>query len=163
MADSIQRFEGTYIAPAGTRFAIAAARFNELIVERLIDGALDALRRHGVAEGDILLAKCPGAFELPLLCQRLAASGKVDAVIALGCVIRGATPHFDYVAGHAAKGCGQVAMSSGIPVVFGVLTTDSIEQAIERAGTKAGNKGADAALGALEMVNLGRLLGQHGY
>jgi 6,7-dimethyl-8-ribityllumazine synthase len=163
MADSIQRFEGNYIAPAGTRFAIAAARFNELIVERLIDGALDALRRHGVAEGDILLAKCPGAFELPLLCQRLAGSGKVDAVIALGCVIRGATPHFDYVAGHAAKGCGQVAMSSGIPVVFGVLTTDSIEQAIERAGTKAGNKGADAALGALEMVNLGKLLGQHGY
>jgi 6,7-dimethyl-8-ribityllumazine synthase len=163
MTDSIQRFEGNLIAPAGARFAIAAARFNDLIVERLIEGALDALRRHGVAESDTLLAKCPGAFELPLLCQRLAASGKVDAVIALGAVIRGSTPHFDYVAGHAAKGCGQVAMSSGVPVVFGVLTTDTIEQAIERAGTKAGNKGSDVALGAIEMVNLVRMLGQHGY
>jgi 6,7-dimethyl-8-ribityllumazine synthase len=163
MTDSIQRFDGTCTAPAGARFAIAAARFNDLIVDRLVEGALDALRRHGVADGDIVLAKCPGAFELPLLCQRLVAGKKVEAVIALGCVIRGSTPHFDYVAGHAAKGCGQVAMSSGIPVVFGVLTTDTIEQAIERAGTKAGNKGADAALGALEMVNLGRLLGQHGF
>jgi 6,7-dimethyl-8-ribityllumazine synthase len=163
MPEPIQRFEGTCTAPAGARFAIAAARFNDLIVDRLVEGALDALRRHGVADGDIVLAKCPGAFELPLLCQRLANSSKVEAVIALGCVIRGSTPHFDYVAGHAAKGCGQVAMSSGKPVVFGVLTTDTIEQAIERAGTKAGNKGADAALGALEMVNLGRLLGQHGF
>ena len=163
MTESIQRFEGSYQAPAGARFAIAAARFNDLIVDRLVEGALDALRRHGVADSDIVLAKCPGAFELPLLCRRLAASGKVEAVIALGCVIRGATPHFDFVAGHAAKGCGQVAMDSGIPVVFGVLTTETIEQAIERAGTKAGNKGSDVALGALEMVNLGRLLGQHGY
>ena len=105
-----------------------------------------------------MLAKCPGAFELPLLCQRLVAGKKVEAVIALGCVIRGSTPHFDYVAGHAAKGCGQVAMSSGIPVVFGVLTTDTIEQVLERAGTKAGNKGFDAALGAIEMATLFRAL-----
>ena len=163
MTEPIQRFEGSYSAPLGARFAIAAARFNDLIVDRLVEGALDALRRHGVADSDVVLAKCPGAFELPLLCQRLAASGKVEAVIALGCVIRGSTPHFDYVAGQAAKGCGQVAVDSGIPVVFGVLTTETIEQAIERAGTKAGNKGADAALSALEMVNLGRLLGQHGF
>jgi 6,7-dimethyl-8-ribityllumazine synthase len=158
MTEPIQRFEGSYSAPLGARFAIAAARFNDLIVDRLVEGALDALRRHGVPDSDVVVAKCPGAFELPLLCQRLAASGKVEAVIALGCVIRGSTPHFDYVAGQAAKGCGQVAMDSGIPVVFGVLTTDTIEQAIERAGTKAGNKGWDAAMGAIEMVSLGRAL-----
>ena len=163
MSDEIQRFEGSLTTPAGARFAVVAARFNELIVERLIDGALDTLRRHGVPDSHIVLAKAPGAFELPLLCQRIAASGKVEAVIALGCVIRGGTPHFEYVAGEAAKGCGSVALGTGVPVCFGVLTTDNIEQAIERAGTKAGNKGVDAALCAIEMVNLGRLLGQQGY
>ncbi len=163
MGDEIKRIVGTLAAPQGARFAIVAARFNELIVDRLVEGAIDALRRHGVAEGNILLAKAPGAFELPLLCQRIAASGKVEAVIALGCVIRGATPHFDFVAGEAAKGCGAVATSTGVPVAFGVLTTESIEQAIERAGTKAGNKGADAAMAAIEMVSLGRALGELGY
>jgi 6,7-dimethyl-8-ribityllumazine synthase len=163
MAEGIQRFEGNYTTAANARFAIAAARFNDAIVERLIAAAIDTLRRHGVPESNIILAKVPGAFELPLLCQRLAASGKVDAVIALGCVIRGATPHFDYVAGEAAKGCGSVASSTGVPVAFGVLTTETIEQAVERSGTKAGNKGHDVALAALEMVDLGRRLSEHGY
>jgi 6,7-dimethyl-8-ribityllumazine synthase len=157
------RFEGSYAAPAGARFAIVAARFNELIVDRLVEGALDTLRRHGVADSQVVLARAPGAFELPLVCQRLAASGKFEAVIALGCVIRGATPHFEFVAAEAAKGCSNVALSTGVPVAFGVLTTDTIDQALERAGTKAGNKGADAALTALEMVNLGKRLGEHGY
>jgi 6,7-dimethyl-8-ribityllumazine synthase len=163
MTDGMQRFEGAFTAPSGARFAVVAARFNDTIVQRLIDGALDALRRNGVADANIVLIKAPGAFELPLVCQRVAASGKVDAVIALGCVIRGATPHFDFVAGAAANGCGSVAMSTGVPVVFGVLTTENIEQAVERSGTKAGNKGSDVALAALEMVNLGRKLGEHGY
>ncbi|MFI5306248.1 MAG: 6,7-dimethyl-8-ribityllumazine synthase [Polyangiales bacterium] len=163
MAESVKTLEGSLTAPQGARFAVVAARFNELIVERLIEGALDALRRHGVPDTHVVLAKAPGAFELPLVCQRIAASGKVEAVIALGCVIRGATPHFDFVAGEAAKGCGSVAMTTGVPVAFGVLTTDSIEQAVERAGTKAGNKGADAALAAIEMVSLGRTLSEHGF
>ena len=161
--DDIQRFEGSYAAPSSARFAIVAARFNELIVERLLDGALDALRRHGVRDEQIMIVKCPGAYELPLVCQRIAGSGKVDAVIALGCVIRGATAHFEYVAGEAAKGCGSVASATGVPVLFGVLTTENIEQALERAGTKAGNKGADVALAAIELVNLSRLLTEHGY
>ena len=163
MSEGMQRFEGGFSAPEGARFALVAARFNETIVQRLIDGALDTLRRHGVSDANIVLIKAPGAFELPLVCQRVAASGKVDAVIALGCVIRGATPHFDYVAGEAAKGCGSVATSTGVPVVFGVLTTENIEQALERSGTKAGNKGSDVALAALEMVNLGRKLAEHGF
>jgi 6,7-dimethyl-8-ribityllumazine synthase len=163
MSDPIRRFEGNLATPDGARFAIVAARFNELIVERLVAGAIDTLARHGVPDANIVLVRAPGAFELPIVCQRLAASGKVDAVIALGCVIRGATPHFEYVAGEAAKGCGQVATGTGVPVAFGVLTTENIEQAIERAGTKAGNKGIDAALTAIEMVNLGRLLGSQGY
>ncbi|MDD9933324.1 MAG: 6,7-dimethyl-8-ribityllumazine synthase [Myxococcales bacterium] len=164
MSDSeIQVFEGTLTAPQGAAFAIVAARFNELVVDPLIEGAIDTLVRHGVPRGSILVTKAPGAYELPVVCQRLAASGKVAAVIALGAVIRGATPHFDYVAGEAAKGCGTVATSTGVPVVFGVLTTDTIEQAVERAGTKAGNKGADCALAAIEMVNLGRTLGDAGY
>jgi 6,7-dimethyl-8-ribityllumazine synthase len=163
MTDSIKRFEGSYATPSAARFAIVAARFNDFIVERLLEGALDALRRHGVKDEQIIIVKTPGAFELPLACQRLAASGKVDAVIALGCVIRGATAHFDYVAGEAAKGCGSVASATGIPVLFGVLTTDTIEQAIERAGTKAGNKGVDVALAAIEMVNLSRALTEQGY
>jgi 6,7-dimethyl-8-ribityllumazine synthase len=159
MADAIQVFEGGYAPPKQARFAVVAARFNEAIVEHLIRGALDALKRHGVPDANVLLVKVPGAYELPWACRRVVAGQKVDAVIALGCVIRGATPHFDYVAGEAAKGCGTVAMSTGVPVVFGVLTTNTIEQAVERAGTKAGNKGADAALAAIELVNLGRALG----
>jgi 6,7-dimethyl-8-ribityllumazine synthase len=163
MSDGIQKFEGNFGVPEGTRFAIVAARFNELIVERLVEGALDTLRRHGVPDANVTLARVPGAFELPLCCQRLANSGKVEAVIALGCVIRGATPHFEYVAGAAANGCANVALNSNVPVAFGVLTTENIEQAIERAGTKAGNKGIDAALTAIEMVSLGKSLGKAGY
>lgn len=138
----------------GKQFALVASRFNSFITEKLLEGALDTLRRHGVAEDNLTVVWAPGAFELPLVVKKLAESGKYDAVIALGCVIRGATAHFDYVAGEAAKGIGQVALSTGVPVLFGVLTTDSIEQAIERAGTKAGNKGVDVAMGALEMASL---------
>jgi 6,7-dimethyl-8-ribityllumazine synthase len=160
---TIQVIEGQTVAPAGARFAIVAARFNELIVDRLVEGACAELRRRGVADDAVVLVRTPGAFELPVACQRLAASGKIDAVIALGAVIRGSTPHFDYVAGGAASGCSNVASATGVPVIFGVLTTDTIEQAIERAGTKAGNKGADAAAAAIEMVSLGRVLRERGY
>ncbi len=145
--------EGDFATPKG-RFVLVAGRFNGFVVEALVDGARDALVRHGVAADAIDLVRVPGAWEIPLAAQRLAKSGKYAAVIALGAVIRGATPHFDYVAGEAAKGLAAAAHDSGVPVAFGVLTTDTIEQAIERAGTKAGNKGADAALAALEMVNL---------
>jgi 6,7-dimethyl-8-ribityllumazine synthase len=145
---------GGLTAPPDARFGIVIGRFNDFIGERLLAAAIDTLRRHGVAEANITVAWAPGAFELPLAAKRLAESGRVDALIALGCVIRGATPHFDYVAGECGKGLSSVSLGSGLPVAFGVLTVDSIEQAIERAGTKAGNKGADAALSALEMVNL---------
>lgn len=154
MTASHTLLSGGLTAPAGSRFGIVVGRFNDFISERLLAAAIDTLRRHGVAESDLTVAWAPGAFELPLAAKRLAASGRVDALIALGCVIRGATPHFDFVAGECAKGLSSVALGSGLPVAFGVLTVDSIEQAIERAGTKAGNKGADAALSALEMVNL---------
>ncbi|ANX04465.1 6,7-dimethyl-8-ribityllumazine synthase [Immundisolibacter cernigliae] len=154
MSASHTLLSGGLTAPAGSRFGIVVGRFNDFISERLLAAAIDTLRRHGVAESDLTVAWAPGAFELPLAAKRLAASGRVDALIALGCVIRGATPHFDFVAGECAKGLSSVALGSGLPVAFGVLTVDSIEQAIERAGTKAGNKGADAALSALEMVNL---------
>jgi len=136
------------------RYAIVVARFNALITEKLLEGALDTLRRHGLDTATVDVAWCPGAFELPLVVQRLAASGRYDCVIALGCVIRGGTPHFDYVAGEAAKGLGVAQMQTGVPVAFGVLTTNTIEQALERAGTKMGNKGGEAALAALEMVSL---------
>ncbi|NLV39750.1 MAG: 6,7-dimethyl-8-ribityllumazine synthase [Candidatus Hydrogenedentes bacterium] len=136
------------------RFGIIASRFNEFITGKLVGGALDTFARHGVPEDNITVAWVPGAFEIPLVAKKMAESGRYDAVIALGCVIRGATPHFDYVAAEAAKGVGQAALQTGVPVLFGVLTTENIEQAIERAGTKAGNKGADAALGALEMTSL---------
>lgn len=136
------------------RFGIAVSRFNGFIVENLLAGALDTLKRHGVKDAAIEVVHAPGAYELPLVVQAMAKSGRYEAVIALGCVIRGATPHFDYVAGENAKGMASVALQTGIPVINGVLTTDSIEQAIERAGTKAGNKGADAAMAAIEMVNL---------
>ena len=142
------------LSPATGRYALVAARFNSFIVDRLVDAAVDTLRRHGLPAADITLVKVPGAFEIPQACRRLADSGDYQAVIALGCVIRGATPHFDYVAGECAKGLGQIAANSSCAVVFGVLTTDTIEQAIERAGTKAGNKGADAAVSAIEMVDL---------
>ena len=138
----------------GRRIAIVAGRFNAFITEKLVEGALDSLRRHGVKDANVTIAWTPGAFEIPLVAKKMAESGKYDAVIALGCVIRGSTPHFDYVAGEAAKGVSQAGMASGLPVIFGVLTTDTIEQAIERAGTKAGNKGADAAMAALEMIDL---------
>ena len=146
--------EGNLIVPKGARFAVVASRFNHFIVDRLVEGAVDALVRHGADAKDVTVVRVPGAFELPLVVRRLAASKKVDAVIALGAVIRGATPHFDYVAGEAAKGIGAAAAASDVPIAFGVLTTESIEQAVERAGTKQGNKGWDAAVSAIEMVSL---------
>jgi 6,7-dimethyl-8-ribityllumazine synthase len=138
----------------GRRFAIVLSRFNSLITEQLLDGAVDCLLRHGAEEADLTVIRVPGAWELPQVAAKLAGTASHDAVIALGCVIRGATPHFEYVAGEAARGLGQVARSASVPVVFGVLTTDTVEQALERAGTKAGNKGWDAALGALELASL---------
>jgi len=138
----------------GRRIGIIVARFNSFISEKLLEGALDSLIRSGVSEDDIDVARVPGAFEIPLVAQKMAGSGSYDAVICIGVVIRGATPHFDYVAGEVAKGTAQVMLDSGVPILFGVLTTESIEQAIERAGTKAGNKGADVAVAALEMINL---------
>lgn len=141
-------------AGEGKNIGIIVSRFNEFITAKLLGGAMDALQRHGVREEDITVAWTPGAFEIPLVAKRMAQSGNYHAVIALGCVIRGATPHFDYVAAEAAKGVGHVMLDTGVPIMFGILTTESIEQAIERAGTKAGNKGADAAMGALEMANL---------
>ncbi|HJX73179.1 MAG TPA: 6,7-dimethyl-8-ribityllumazine synthase [Candidatus Deferrimicrobiaceae bacterium] len=137
----------------GLKVAIVATRFNGFITDRLVEGALDALRRHGVQEKDITLVKVPGSFELPLAVRR-ASAGKVDAVIALGALIRGGTPHFDYLSAEVTKGIAQVTLDSGVPVSFGVLTTDTLEQAIERAGTKAGNKGFEAALSAIEMAKL---------
>lgn len=145
--------EGDFSTPQG-RFAIVASRFNAFIVESLVAGARDTLVRHGVSDEAIDLIRVPGAWELGLAAYKLAHSGNYAAVIALGAVIRGGTPHFDYVAGECAKALGQVALHCTVPVAFGVLTTDNVEQAIERAGTKAGNKGADAAMAALEMVNL---------
>ena len=150
-------FEGK-LNGQGLKFGLVVGRFNELISTRLYEGALDCLRRHDVAEGDVDAAWVPGAFEMPLVAKRLAQSGKYDAVICLGAVIRGGTPHFDYVAGEAAKGIAKVTLDTGVPVVFGVLTTDTIEQAVERAGTKGGNKGWSAAAAALEMANLARAL-----
>lgn len=140
------------------RLAIVAARFNSFIVDHLLEGALDVCRGHGLGEDAIQIVQVPGAFELPLVVKRLAASGRYEAVIALGAVIRGGTPHFEYVAGGCARGLAEVALQCDVPVAFGVLTVDTIEQAIERAGTKAGNKGAEAALSALEMVALLRRL-----
>jgi 6,7-dimethyl-8-ribityllumazine synthase len=158
---SARVIEGKLIVPAGARFAIAASRFNHFVVDRLLEGALDALVRHGADAKNVTVVRVPGAFELPVIVRRLAASKKVDAVIALGAVIRGSTPHFDYVAGEAAKGLGAVAAGE-VPVAFGVLTTESIEQAVERAGTKQGNKGWDAAVSAIEMVSLARALDDAG-
>ncbi len=140
------------------RFVVVAARFNEFVVEPLVRGALDALKRHGVLEKQIEIVRVPGAFEMPVVVRKLALSQRYDAIITLGAVIRGQTPHFDYVAGECASGIGRIALESGIPIAFGVLTTDTVEQAIDRAGGKAGNKGADCALVAIEMANLLRRL-----
>lgn len=142
----------------GLQLALVAGRFNSFITEKLVEGAVDALRRHGVKGEDIDIAWVPGAFDLPLVAKRMATSGKYHAVCALGTVIRGGTPHFDYVAAQVARGVAQASWESGVPITFGVLTTDSIEQAIERAGTKAGNKGFDAAVSAIEMAQLLRVL-----
>jgi 6,7-dimethyl-8-ribityllumazine synthase len=138
----------------GCKFALVASRFNEFFVSRLLEGAIDCLVRHGAAEEDMEIAWVPGSWELPLTAQRFAEQRRHDAVIALGAIIRGATPHFDYVAAEASKGLAQASLKTGVPVTFGVITTDTIEQAVERAGTKAGNKGADAAAAAIEMVNV---------
>jgi 6,7-dimethyl-8-ribityllumazine synthase len=145
--------EGSFDAK-GRKFALIASRFNDLITKNLVEGAVDIFTRHGVIAEDITVYRVPGAFEIPLACKKAAASGKYDAVVALGAVIRGSTPHFDFVANEVAKGVALVSLETGLPVIFGILTTDSIEQALERAGTKNGNKGADAALSAIEMVNL---------
>lgn len=149
----IKAIEGKYDGK-GFKFAIVASRFNDFITQALIGGAVDALLRHNTAEKDIDVFKVPGAFEIPLVAQKLALTKKYDAVITLGAVIRGATPHFDFVAAEVSKGVAKVSLDTGVPVIFGVLTTDTIEQAVERAGTKSGNKGADCAMGALELVNL---------
>ncbi len=156
--NNITTIEGD-LSTEGVRFGIIATRFNGFIVEHLITGALDTLKRHGANESDIELIRIPGAYELPLIARTMAKRELCDTIIALGCVIRGATPHFEYVAGECAKGLAGVALEFDIPVAFGVLTTDTIEQAIERAGAKAGNKGVDAAISAIEMVNLMRKLG----
>lgn len=140
------------------KFSIVVSRFNNFITEKLLDGAIDCLVRHNVNQDDIKIYWVPGAFEIPALARKLAQSNTSDAVICLGCVIRGETPHFDYIAAEVSKGVAQVSLETGIPVIFGVLTTDTIEQAIERAGTKSGNKGFDAALTAIEMANLYRLI-----
>ncbi len=138
----------------GRKIGIVLARFNSFIAERLLDGALDTLTRSGVSDNDIEVARVPGAYEIPLVALKMAKSGRYDAIITLGIVIRGATPHFDFVANEAAKGIAQASMDSGVPILFGVLTTDTIEQGIERAGSKAGNKGSDCAVAAIEMINL---------
>jgi 6,7-dimethyl-8-ribityllumazine synthase len=140
------------------RFAFVAARFNDFVVEPLIRGALDALKRHGATEKQIEIVRVPGAFDIPIVARKLALSRRYDALIALGAVVRGQTPHFDYVAGECASGLARIALETGVPVAFGVLTTDTMEQAVDRAGGKAGNKGADAALAAIEMANLLRRL-----
>jgi 6,7-dimethyl-8-ribityllumazine synthase len=146
-------YEG-HLQAEGLRIGIVVARFNEFISSKLLGGALDALTRHGAREEDVEVAWVPGAFEIPLVAKQMISGGRYDAVICLGCVIRGATPHFDYVAAESSKGVAQVALQADCPVAFGILTTETIEQAIERAGTKAGNKGWDAALSAVEMANL---------
>lgn len=155
--NQLKTFEGHFNVK-GARFALVCSRFNSFIVDALEGGAVDTLIRHGAKDSDIHIIKAPGAYELPLAVQKVAATGRYDAIIALGAVIRGSTPHFDHVAGECVKGLSSVSLQHGIPVAFGVLTVDTIEQAIERAGTKAGNKGAEAALSSIEMVNLIREL-----
>ena len=156
--DTARVVEGKLIVPSGARFAVVASRFNHFIVDRLVEGALDALARHGADAAHVTIVRVPGAWEIPVVVERLVAAKKVDAIIALAAVIRGSTPHFDYVAGEVTKGIASASQRSGVPVAMGVLTTDSIEQAVERAGTQAGNKGWDAAVSAIEMVSLARAL-----
>ena len=153
----MKTIEGDFSAVTA-KFGIVVARFNSFVVEELLSGAVDALKRHGVAEANITIIRVPGAYEMPLVTRKAVDSGQYDAMIALGAVIRGGTPHFDYVAGECASGLAKISLDSGVPVAFGALTTDTTEQAIERSGTKAGNKGADAAMSALEMVSLLRNL-----
>ena len=149
----VKTIEGNFTSGKGD-YAIVVGRWNSFVVEHLLEGAIDTLRRHGVSDKQITVVRAPGAFEIPLVCKQVAAKGGVDAIIALGAVIRGGTPHFEYVAGECVKGISQVSLDHGVPIAFGVLTVDSIEQAVERSGTKAGNKGAEAAQSALEMVSL---------
>lgn len=160
---SVKSIEGALVVPEGAKFAIVASRFNAFIVERLVEGAIDALVRHGAKAENISVVRVPGAWEIPLVARRLAKSGKLDAVVAVGAVIRGSTPHFDHVANEVSKGVAHASLETGVPIAFGVLTTDSIEQAVERAGTKAGNKGFDAGVTAIEMVTLGKALAQQGF
>lgn len=154
--------EGQLVVPEGARFALVATRFNHFIVDRLLEGALDAIQRHGGNSELVTVVRVPGSWELPLVCARIAAARQHDAIVAIAAVIRGGTPHFDYVAAEVSKGVAHVQLQSSVPVTFGVLTTDTIEQAIERAGTKSGNKGYDAALAAIEMVSLARALSDAG-
>jgi 6,7-dimethyl-8-ribityllumazine synthase len=149
-----KRLEGNLVVAPDQQYALVISRFNEFFTGKLVAGAIDAFKRHGADEDQITEVWVPGAFEIPVVANRLARTGRYSAVICLGCVIRGHTPHFDYVAGQAARGIAQAALQSGVPVVFGVVTTDTLEQAIERAGSKAGNRGSDAAMTAIEMVNL---------
>ena len=150
---NIKTIEGMFTSGKGN-YAIVVGRWNSFVVEHLLEGAVDALRRHGVDDKQITIVRAPGAFEIPLVCKKVAAKGDADAIIALGAVIRGGTPHFEYVAGECTKGLAMVSMDYGVPISFGVLTVDTIEQAVERSGTKAGNKGEEAAMSALEMVSL---------
>ena len=154
----MKSFEGQLTTTDNDKFCIIISRFNDFIVSRLLDGAVDELKRHGVNPDNIDVVKVPGAFEIPVIALKCAKSGKYNAVITLGAVIKGSTPHFDYVSAEVSKGVAQASMQTGVPVIFGVLTTDNIEQAIERAGTKAGNKGSDAAKTAIEMANLVKLV-----
>lgn len=154
----IKTIEGDFTGTKG-KYAIVVGRWNSFVVEHLLEGAIDCLRRHGVSKSQITIVRAPGAFEIPLVCKKVAQQGEADAIIALGAVIRGGTPHFEYVAGECTKGLSSVSMEFGVPVAFGVLTVDTIEQAVERAGTKAGNKGEEAAMSALEMVSLLEKLG----
>jgi len=154
-------YEGNLLGE-GLRFGIVISRFNDFITHKLLDGALDTLHRHGVRDEDVEVARVPGAFEIPLIAKKMAATGRYAWIICLGTVIRGATPHFEYIASEVAKGVAHVGLDTGVPVIFGVITADNLEQAIERAGTKAGNKGADAAVAAIEMANLIRAVDLEG-
>ncbi len=162
MMNQPRTIEGELVVPEGARFALIVSRFNHFVVDRLVEGALDAITRHGGKIENIQIVRVPGAWEVPVVAQRVAESKNFDAIVALGAVIRGATPHFEYVASEVTKGIANISIATGVPIMLGVLTTDSIEQAIERAGTKAGNYGWDAALGAIEMVSLARALTKAG-